>query len=143
MAAFDLFFRVIDRFVDGDVAIVQGRKHKYTIPACFKDLYWPRYDEPTHGKYEAYRDVEHLVAQARCAMEQEDIRNLLSFCRTQQTEWSEYRFCALWNNCRRETSGLRIQPHIIQTSSKVGQKSHDVYENLCMAHGRNCAYSNR
>lgn len=74
MAAFDLFFRVIDRFVDGDVSIVQGRKHKYTIPACFKDLYWPRYDEPTHGKYEAYRDVEHLVAQARCAMEQEDIR---------------------------------------------------------------------
>ncbi|OXB36451.1 hypothetical protein LQV05_004743 [Cryptococcus neoformans] len=74
MAAFDLFFRVIDRFVDGDVAIVQGRKHKYTIPTCFKDLYWPRYDEPTHGKYEAYRDVEHLVAQARCAMEQEDIR---------------------------------------------------------------------
>lgn len=74
MAAFSLFFRVIDRFVDGDVAIVQGQKHKYTIPACFKDLYWPRYDAQTHGKYETYRDVEHLVAQARCAMEHEDIR---------------------------------------------------------------------
>lgn len=27
-----------------------------------------------HGKYETYRDVEHLMVQARCAMEQEDIR---------------------------------------------------------------------
>lgn len=39
--------------------------------------------------------------------------------------------------------GRILQPHIIQTSSKVGQKSHDVYENLCMAHGRNCAYSSK
>lgn len=72
MATFSLFFRVIDRFVDGEVAIVQGRKHKYTIPACFKDLYWPGYDVQIHGKYD--RDVEHLVVQACCAMEQEDIR---------------------------------------------------------------------
>lgn len=74
MATFNLFFRVIDRFVDGEVAIVQGRKQKYTIPACFKDLYWPRYDVQIHGKYETYRDVEHLMVQTRCAMEQEDIR---------------------------------------------------------------------
>lgn len=74
MANFNPFFRVIDRFVDGEVAIVQGRKHKYTIPACFKDLYWPGYDVQIHDKYETYRDVEHLVVQARCAMEQEDIR---------------------------------------------------------------------
>lgn len=35
--------------------------------------------------------------------------------------------------------GRTVQPHIIQTSNKVGQKSHDVYKSLRLVHGRNCA----
>lgn len=39
--------------------------------------------------------------------------------------------------------GRIVQPYIIQTSNKVGQKSHDVYKSLRLVHGRNCADSSK
>ncbi|WWD21059.1 hypothetical protein CI109_105540 [Kwoniella shandongensis] len=70
-------YKLIDRFVDGEVSILWSSdfKRKYTIPSCFKDIYWPRYEHRKFGKYEKYRDWEHLVELARKAIENGDLHN--------------------------------------------------------------------
>ncbi|KAK8843426.1 hypothetical protein IAR55_007083 [Kwoniella newhampshirensis] len=75
MAPLQKVFTLIDRFVDGEVSILWSSdlKRKYTVPSCFKDIYWPRYEHRKHGKYQEYRDWEHLVDLARKAIEHGDL----------------------------------------------------------------------
>ncbi|ODO01614.1 hypothetical protein I350_06434 [Cryptococcus amylolentus CBS 6273] len=74
MAPTSFIFRIVDKFVDGEVTTIRCGRRKYTIPSCYKDIYWPQYKKKTHGKHETYREVEHLVTQARLAAKHGDIR---------------------------------------------------------------------
>ncbi|WVQ75435.1 hypothetical protein IAR50_005060 [Cryptococcus sp. DSM 104548] len=74
MAPTSFIFKIVDKFVDGEVTTIQCGLRKYTIPSCCKDIYWPQYRKKRHGKHETYREVEHLVDQARLAAKHGDIR---------------------------------------------------------------------